>query len=192
METKVWASRSSMQILIVLFSIFATSLLGWFYPDTMGWIALIVFVAMLFVGYQERKKGFRPKGKTYKVIQKIKKKREKIEKDKHKHIGDQLKYIEKSWGYTKEQDNIINKFISTKSYQETYNKLTASILPQIIKLIDNCNERGQKGCKRDVSQRLKALVVVMKDEIKKSSTQKSQNFDIGLEVCDQLLGEKRV
>ena len=38
-----------------------------------------------------------------------------------------------------------------------YNKLTASLFPQLITLIDNCNARGQKGCKREVSRRLREL-----------------------------------
>jgi len=145
---------------------------------------------MVYILYRDRKKEFRPQGKKYKLLEKIRKKREKIEKDKHKHISDQIKYIEKVWGYTKEQNSIITKFIETKSYMELYNKLTASILPQIITLIDNCNEREQKGCKRDVSQRLKALTTLMKDEMQKSHLEKKEHFDISLEVCDQLLSKQ--
>ncbi len=180
-----------MQLLLISISIFLTSIGGFFYPYIMPLVTLISMIIIIYSIYQMRKKEFRPQGKKYKLLQKIKKKRKKIERDKHKHISDQINYIEKVWGYTKEQENIIKKFVETKSYLELYNKLTASILPQITTLIDNCNEREQKGCKRDVSQRLKALTVLMKQEMQKSSHEKKEHFDISLEVCDQLLSEKR-
>ncbi|MFK5976114.1 MAG: hypothetical protein QM493_06365 [Sulfurovum sp.] len=180
-----------MQILLVSLAIFITSIVGSFYPFIMPLVAIGSLLIILFFAYRMRKKEFRPKGKKYKLLHKIKKKREKVEKDKHKHISDQINYIEKVWGYTKEQENIIKKFVETKAYLELYNKLTASILPQIITLIDNCNEREQKGCKRDVSQRLKSLSLLMKQEMQKSQHEKKENFDISLEVCDQLLSEKR-
>lgn len=179
-----------MQIVLVLLAIFLTSLLGSFYPYTLPFVAGVSFIATVYMLYRDRKKTFRPQGKKYKLLEKIRKKREKIERDKHKHISDQINYIKKVWGYTKEQDTIIQKFIETKAYHELYNKLTASILPQIITLIDNCNEREQKGCKRDVSQRLRALTIIMKDEMQKSSSERLEHFDISLEVCDRLLSER--
>ena len=69
------------------------------------------------------------------------------------------------WGYTKEQEKIIEKFIKERAYSEMYNRLTASLFPQIISLIDNCNAREQKGCKRDVSKRLRELTDLMKEEL---------------------------
>ncbi len=190
MVQKVWGLRSSMQLLIVSLAIFLTSIGGFFYPLTMPLVALVSLIVIIYSLYKMKNKEFRPKGKKYKLLQKIKRKREKIERDKHKHISDQINYIDKEWGYTKEQESIIKKFIETKSYLELYNKLTASILPQIITLIDNCNEREQKGCKRAVSQRLKSLSLIMKEEMQKSHHERKEHFDISLEVCDQLLSHK--
>ena len=111
--------------------------------------------------------GFKPQSKTYKAIEKLKKKRKKKDHTKHIHINDQIAYIEEYWGYTKDQEKTIEKFVEERAYSEIYNKLTASLFPQIITLIDNCNAREQKGCKREVSKRIRDLTDIMKEELKK-------------------------
>ena len=68
-----------------------------------------------------------------------------------------------------------------------YNKLTASLFPQIITLIDNCNARDQKGCKREVSKRIRDLTDIMKKELKKKQSQNTDSFETTLEVYDHLL-----
>ena len=78
-----------------------------------------------------------------------------------------------------------------RAYSEMYNKLTASLFPQIISLIDNCNARGQKGCKREVSKRLRELTDLMKVELQKKKSRSSEGFEITLEVYDQLLSEMK-
>jgi hypothetical protein len=70
-----------------------------------------------------------------------------------------------------------------------YNKLTASLFPQMITLIDNCNAREQKGCKREVSRRLRELTMLMKDEMKKKKSEPTESFETTLEVYDHLLAE---
>jgi len=184
---KVWDSKSKMQKICVLLSVFLTSLLGYFYPYVLPVMAIISLGLLGYVMWKHQQKGFQPQSHTYKALEKIKKKRHKIEKNKHKHINDQIAYIDEVWGYTKEQEKIIEQFIEGRVYSEMYNKLTAALFPQIITLIDNCNARGQKGCKREVSRRLRELTLLMKAELKKKKSQSSETFETTLEVYDQLL-----
>ncbi len=178
-----------MQIFFVLLGVFSTALLGSFYPFVLPWLAFIVFLVVVYLWWQKREKGFQPQGETYKALEKIKKKRHKEDNKKYKHINDQTSYIAEVWGYTKEQEKIIEKFINERAYSEMYNSLTASLFPQVIALIDYCNARGQKGCKREVSKRLRELTILMKEELKKKNSQKSENFETTLKVYDQLLSE---
>ncbi len=176
-----------MQIFFVLSGVLFTALIGFFYPFILPWLAFTALLMIVYLLWQQKGKGFQPQSETYKALEKIKKKRHKAENKKHKHINDQIAYIDEVWGYTKEQNKIIEKFIKERAYSEMYNKLTASLFPQIITLIDNCNARGQKGCKREVSKRLRRLTDLMKEELKKKKSQKSESFEITLEVYDQLL-----
>ena len=178
-----------MQIPIILLSIIASALMGIFFPATLLWITVISSVALLYFVWQMRKEGYQPRSKTYKAIEKLKKKREKKDHSKHIHINDQIAYIEEYWGYTKEQEKTIEKFVEKRAYSEIYNKLTASLLPQIITLIDNCNARDQKGCKREVSKRIRDLTDIMKDELKKKKSQSTDSFETTLEVYDHLIKE---
>ena len=180
-----------MQRFFVLFGVLSTALLGSFYPFILPWLFFGSLFVMVYLWWKQRGEGFQPQSETYKALEKIKKKRNKADNKKHKHINDQIAYINEVWGYTKEQEKVIEKFIKERAYSEMYNKLTASLFPQIITLIDNCNERGQKGCKREVSKRLRALTDLMKEELKKKKSQKSESFEITLEVYDQLLSGMR-
>jgi hypothetical protein len=56
-------------------------------------------------------------------------------------------------------------------------------------MIDNCNAREKKGCKREVSKRIRDLAEVMKDELKKKKSQSTDSFETTLEVYDHLLKE---
>ena len=136
-----------------------------------------------------RKGGYQPKSRTYRTLEKLKKRRVKTELTKHIHINDQIAYIQEYWGYTKEQEKIIEKFVATRAYSESYNKLTASLFPQIIALIDNCNARGQKGCKREVSRRIRDLTDMMRSELKKKKSESTESFETTLEVYDHLMKE---
>lgn len=178
-----------MQKIIWAISIFLTALSGMLYSNILPFIAMVSFFGIAYLWWQHKQKGFKPQSDTYKELEKIKKKRFKIEENKHKHINDQIAYIDEVWGYSKEQTKTIEKFINERAYSEMYNKLTASLFPQIITLIDNCNAKGQKGCKRDVSKRLRVLTDLMKEELKKKKSQSSESFETSLEVYDRLLKE---
>ena len=178
-----------MQKYFPFFAVFLTSVLGYRYPFTLPWLATGSALFLLYMFWQERQKGFKPQSDTYKELEKLKKKRSKIENNKHKHINDQIAYIDEVWGYTKEQTRVIEKFLQVRAYSEMYNKLTASLFPQLITLIDNCNARGQKGCKREVSRRLRELTDLMKEEMKKKKSETLESFETTLEVYDTLLGE---
>ena len=178
-----------MQKLILLSSILFVSLLGILYPLSLLIFSIVSLLGMGYILWQMKQKGFNPKSETYKEIEKLKKKRLKSEHKKHKHIDDQITYIEQKWGYTKEQEKTIAKFIEERAYSEMYNRLTASLLPQMITLIDYCNEREKKGCKREVSKRLRELTTLMKEELKKKKMQKSESYETTLEVYDHILKE---
>ena len=152
-------------------------------------IVIFSLLVLFYVIWKEKQKGFKPESQMYKEIEKLKKKRIKIENSKHKYINDQILYIAQMWGYTKEQDKIISKFIEKRAYSKVYNKLTASLLPQMIILIDNCNARQQKGCKREVSKSLRELIEVMKVELKNKKYTNDEDFDTSLDVYNQLLLE---
>lgn len=173
-----------------LAGLFCAGIIGYLYPPLMLWIVLFSLAGVVLLLWQMRKKDvFTPRSKTFKTIEKIQKKREKIATDKHHHINDQINYIEVQWGYTQEQKRVIVHFIEQRAYSEMYNKFTASLLPQLITLIENCNNREQKGCKREVSRRIKELTLIMKEELKRKKSQSKESFETTLEVYDHLLNE---
>ena len=178
-----------MQKIILACTVFLTSTLGVYYPKILPYIALLTFWLALYLLIKFKNSGFKPQSDTYKELEKLKKKRFKAENNKHKHINDQIAYIDEVWGYTKEQTKVIEKFLEQRAYSEMYNKLTASLFPQLITLIDNCNARGQKGCKREVSRRLRELTMLMKEEMKKKKSETTESFETTLEVYDHLLAE---
>ena len=180
-----------MQLIFIVLGVFVTALLGTFFHFMLPLVTVVSFFILGYLMWQKKQKGFIPQSDTYKKVENLKKKRVKSDKTKHKHINDQVSYIAKVWGYSKEQEKTIAKFVEGRAYSAMYNKLTASLLPQIIILIDNCNARGQKGCKREVSKRLRELTNLMKVELKKKKSQNHQGFETTLEVYDHLLMEIR-
>jgi len=156
-----------MQRIWILVSVLLTALLGIVYPMLLPWVAIIAFLVGVLLFWRGQKQGFSPRGDHYKTLEKIEKKRAKIDKNKHLHIHDQISYIERKWGYTKEQTSVIERFIQQRAYSDSYNRLTASLLPQLIALIDHCNAREKRGCKREVGRRLRELIDLMKTELKK-------------------------
>ncbi len=176
-----------MQKIISLFSVGITAFFGIAFPFLLPIVVGLSLSGLAYALWRYKQKGFKPQSDTYKTLEKIKKKRHKSDNKKHKHINDQINYIAEVWGYSKEQEKTIEKFLEGRTYSDMYNKLTASLFPQIIMLIDNCNARGQKGCKRDVSKRLRELTNLMKEELKKKKLQKSESFETTLEVYDQII-----
>ena len=178
-----------MQRLSFFVAIFVTAVLGIVYPLALYIVAIFSLLGIGYLVWHTKQKVFKPQSQTYKALEKLKKKRLKIEHNKYKHINDQIAYIATHWGYTKEQERIIEKFIRERAYSDMYNKLTASLFPQMISLIDHCNARKQKGCKRAVSKRLRELTTRIKEELKRTKTLKSENYETTLEVYDHLLDE---
>ena len=189
MVQRVWVSRSSVQNPRIYLSVFVTALLGTFFHFLSPVLAFFSLVGFGYILWQNSQKGFKPKSDTYKELERLKKKRVKKEDKQHKHINDQIAYIDEVWGYTKEQEKIIKKFIESRAYSTIYNKLTASLLPQVIALMDNCNAGAKKGCKREVSKRLRELAELMKTELKKKKSESVESFETTLEVYDRLQKE---
>lgn len=185
----IYRGNDQMQAFTIFSSIIITALIGIYYPFTLMWIIVFSSISLIYLLFQYKSDGYKPKSKTYKALEKLRKKRQKTEHHKHQHINDQITYIEEYWGYTKEQERITEKFIEKRAYSELYNKLTASLIPQVITLIDNCNAREQKGCKREVSRRVRELTLLMKEELKKKKSNTTESFETTLEVYDRLIKE---
>ena len=180
-----------MPVIFIFLAVAGTTLFGMFFPTLLPVLLVVTLIGLGYLVWKQKQKGFNPQSDTYKTLEKIKKKRVKKENNQHKHINDQIAYIDEVWGYTKEQEKIIKRFIENRAYSVMYNKLTASLFPQVIALIDNCNARGQKGCKREVSRRLRELTALMNVELKKKKSQSVDSFETTLEVYDQLLSGVR-
>ncbi len=170
--------------------LFFAAIVGIFYPGWMLWVAIVSFVAGGVLWWKKiNTRHFAPRSKAFKEMQKIQEKRDKIATDKHHHINDQIDYIERHWGYTQEQQRTIDCFLQQRAYTQMYNRLSASLFPQLITLVDQCNQKEQKGCKREVSRRIKELTLIMKEELKRKKSQSQESFETTLEVYDHLLKE---
>lgn len=172
----------------VLAGISTAALAGSLFPAALPWLGA---GALLGLGYGVwcRVSGRCAQTREERTLETLRKKHRKNEEKKHRHIHDQITYIARNWGYTKEQERIIERFLATRAYGEIYNRLTASLLPQIILLIDQCNARGQKGCKRDVSRRLRALTDLMREQTRRHQSRHQESFETTLEVYDRLLAD---
>jgi len=175
--------------LYILIAIFITSIIGIFLPTTLPYIAFLSLIFLIILALKEKNRAFKPKSDAYKELEKIKKKRKRADNKKHKVISDQLNYIKKHWGYTQTQTKVIENLLETRAYTNIYRKLTHSILPQLIELIDNCNQKNQIGCKREVNRRINELTTILKNAIKEHKTKKQETYEISLEVVDRLLRE---
>jgi hypothetical protein len=179
-----------MNILFFL-ALFLTSIVGLVEQRALVWILFLSLLGMLYMAWEKKKnkKEFKPKSADFKELEKAKKSRMKVEDKKHSYIDDQIAYIGEQWGYTKAQEKIVTDFLEKRAYGTIYNKLSASLLPQMILLIENCNAENKKGCKRDVSARLRELTTIMKEELKKKKIGTKENFETTMEVYDYLMNE---
>ena len=175
--------------LYIYIAIFITSALGLFNSK---FLVITLLASILLIGYYwwQNGKDYQPKSKEFKELEKLKKKNTKKELAKHRFIEDQIAYIGKIWGYNKTQESITTKFIEQRAYGKIYTKLTASLLPQLILLIEECNTQNKKGCKSEVNTRLRELIAIMKEELKNSKHQKKESFDTTLEVFDYLVRDR--
>jgi len=180
-----------------LLGIFVASLLSFFFEDVffaiLSVLLFIYFIVVVSLHFRKRKVVKKTlkmkKTKEHKVITKLKNSRLKEAENKHDFITNQVAYIASIWELSQMQEKTFNTFIEKKAYSELYTKMTASLLPQLTKMIEECIERDMVGCKRDVSSRLNELVFVMKEEIKRKRKAKKENFETMRDVYDHLLSE---
>ncbi len=172
--------------LYTYFAILITSALGLLNSK---FLIVTLIISILLVGYYwfKKSKKHQPKSREFKELEKLKSKTLKKELAKHRFIEDQIVYIGKIWGYNKGQESTIKKFIEQRAYGKIYSKLTASLLPQLILLIEECNRQNKKGCKAEVNARLRELISIMKEELKNSKQQNKESFETTLEVFDYLI-----
>ena len=180
-----------------LFGVFVTSLLSFFFGGlffsvlaVLLFIYFIIVVSLYFRKKKAEKKMLKVKRtKEQKGIEKLKNSRLKEAEKKHDFITNQVAYIASIWELSQMQEKTFSSFIEKKAYSELYTKMTASLLPQLTRMIEECIERDMVGCKRDVSSRLNELVFVMKAEIKRKKKSKKENFETMRDVYDHLLSE---
>ncbi len=181
-----------------LFGIFITSLVTPIVSvSTFIFLSIILFIYfILIVGLHFKKKKdakipmLRFKNtKQQRQLAKLKRKRLKQAEKKHQLINDQFTYIQNVWALSRDQQKTFVSFIDKKAYTQLYSKMTASLLPQLIKMIDLCIEKNKKGCKRDVTRRINELVSIMKDEIKRKNSKKVEDFETLSRVYDHLIDE---
>jgi len=175
--------------LYIYLAIFITSALGLF---SSKFLIATLLISIFLLGYHwwQNGKNYQPKSKEFKELERVKNKTAKKELAKHRFIEDQIAYIGRIWGYNKSQENTAAKFIEQRAYGKIYTKLTASLLPQLILLIEECNNQNKKGCKAEVNARLRELIAIMKEELKNSKQQKKESFETTLEVFDYLVKDK--
>ncbi len=173
----------------IVLAIFLTALIGIFFPKSLLYIAIVAFLLLLFLVFTIRKDSFFPQSQEYKELERIKKRRKKQEDKKHKTIVDQFKYIELHWGYTKTQSKVIEQILTTRAYKSIYRKLTIAILPQLIELIDKCNNKEKKACKQEINKRLNELASLLKETIKQQKQRAKEEYEVSLEVLDRFFKE---
>ncbi len=154
-------------------------------------IYLTVVVSLHFKKKSEQKKNILKikKTKEHKALEKINKKREIVQHQKHDNINNQVAYISQIWDLSQDQQKTFKNFIEKRAYTDLYTKMTASLLPQLIKMIEICISQNKTGCKREVQKRLNELTKIMKAEISKTKAKKRDDFETMSEVYDKLLTE---
>ena len=174
----------NIQIYLILLVI---SIIGLFFPKLLIAVALFAFIKIIQIWIAN--KSFRPKSKEFKELEKLKRKQRKKLEKKHRFLNDQIAYIDEIWGYNKSQKDIVQKFLQNRAYGKIYTKLTASLLPQLILLIEECNNKEKKGCKQEVNRRIRELTLLLKTELQKSKVEQLDSFETHLEVYDYLKKE---
>ncbi len=152
------------------------------------------FLVVLALYFKKRKSSNLPKlkikkTKEHKELIKIKRKKLVEAEKKHDIINNQFAYVAEAWKLSIQQEKTFITFIKTRAYSELFSKMTASLLPQLIKMIDKCLESKKTGCKREISRRINELVEIMKEEIRRKKSKKVEDFETTKEVYDHLIGE---
>ncbi len=154
-------------------------------------IYMIVVVSLHFKRKKDQRKNRLKikKTKEHRFIEKLNKKRQIEQHQKHDTINNQVAHIQELWDLSKSQQRIFVNFIEKRAYTDLYTKMTNSLLPQLIKMIEICIEQHKKGCKREVQRRINELTKIMKSEISRTQAKKKDDFETTSEVYDQLLHE---
>lgn len=179
-----------------MFGVFVASILSFFFEGLFFSVLMvglfIYFIIVVSLHFRKMKGGKKLKvkmTKEQKGLEKLKDARLKEAQNKHDFITNQIAYIASIWELSQMQEKTFSTFVEKKAYSELYTKMTASLLPQLTRMIEECLERDMLGCKRDVSSRLNELVFVMKAEIKRKKKRKKENFETMRDVYDHLLSE---
>ena len=154
-------------------------------------IYMIVVVSLHFKRKKDQRKNRLKikKTKEHRFIEKLNKKRQVEQHHKHDTINNQIAHIQELWVLSKDQQRTFVNFIEKRAYTDLYTKMTNSLLPQLIKMIEICIEQHKKGCKREVQRRINELTKIMKAEISRTQAKKKDDFETTSEVYDQLLHE---
>ncbi len=154
-------------------------------------IYMIVVVSLHFKRKKDQRKNRLKikKTKEHRFIEKLNKKRQIEQHQKHDNINNQVAHIQELWDLSKDQQRTFVNFIEKRAYTDLYTKMTNSLLPQLIKMIEICIEQHKKGCKREVQRRINELTKIMKAEISRTQAKKKDDFETTSEVYDQLLHE---
>ena len=158
-------------------------------------VLLLIYMIVVVSLHFKRKKDQRrnrlkiKKTKEHRFIEKLNKKRQVEQHQKHDTINNQVAHIQELWDLSKSQQRIFVNFIEKRAYTDLYTKMTNSLLPQLIKMIEICIEQHKKGCKREVQRRINELTKIMKSEISRTQAKKKDDFETTSEVYDQLLHE---
>lgn len=193
MSDELWLEK----LFWFIIGLFIASILSILYRELIVWSILLSAIILFVITFrliQRRKfttQTFIPRSKHFKEMQKIQKKRQKSNQDKHNIISDQINYIEVHWGCTKSQKKVIESFLDQRAYINTYNKLNGSLLPQLNTMIDQCLKQEQKGCKRAVTKRIREMVELMREELKKHKIEEKDRLETTMKVYDHLLKESR-
>ena len=176
-----------------LLGVFVASLFALLFENLFFIILAIIlfayFIVVLSLHFRKEPKLKTKKTKEQISLDKLKKARQKEDEKKHDIINNQVAYISQIWDLSQKQEKVFYTFIQKRAYSTLYSKMTASLLPQLTKMIEECLERDKKGCKREVSSRINELVLVMKEEISRKKVQKKENFETMRDVYDHLLLE---
>lgn len=158
-------------------------------------VLLLIYIIVVVSLHFKRKKELRKnklkikKTKEHKFLEKIHKKRNLELHQKHDAINNQIAHIQEIWDLSKDQQKTFVNFVEKRAYTDLYTKMTNSLLPQLIKMIEICLEQHKRGCKREVQKRINELTKIMKEEITRTKAKKRDDFETTSEVYDQLLHE---
>ena len=188
----------------LLLGIFGTSLVALFSGRKLfailSVLLLIYFIIVISLHYRQKQKAKqksktppskRGKSKGENGLAKLKAKRAKEEKKRHDYIHSQIDYIADIWDLTKQQEHTFYRFIEKRAYTQLYSRLTAALLPQLIKMIEECLEREKRGCQKEINRRINELVSIMKQEISNKQKRSKENFETLTTVYDQLIRQTK-